>query len=107
MDFLVQNRAGWEKHIRNPLADKNLYERRIDFELYRNGKTACDRDSRFFTCGVVGAFDQMSPVCGHEHLLMGMALDPGWVREMSELYNTATLEMMEILFEREGLPDGI
>jgi uroporphyrinogen decarboxylase len=107
VDFLVKDGAGWEVHIRDRLADKNLYARRINFELYRNGRAACDRDGRFFTCGVVGAFDQMSPVCGHEHLLMGMALDPDWIRNMSELYNTATLEMMEILFQREGLPDGI
>jgi uroporphyrinogen decarboxylase len=59
------------------------------------------------TCGVVGAFDRMSPVCGHEHLLAGMALDPDWVTEMADLYATLTVHLLEILFEREGLPDGL
>ena len=35
--------------------------------------------------GVGGCFDQMSPMCGHEHLLVGMAEDPDWVREMAAL----------------------
>jgi uroporphyrinogen decarboxylase len=107
VDFLVKKQADWEKHVRPGLVDKNLYERRIDFNLYREGRAKCARDRRFFTCGVVGAFDQMSPVCGHENLLVGMAMEPDWVREMCDLYVTATIEMLEILFEREGLPDGM
>jgi uroporphyrinogen decarboxylase len=107
VDFLVKKQVDWEKHIRPGLVDKSLYERRIDFELYREGRAKYNRDNRFFTCGIVGAFDQMSPVCGHEHLLVGMAMEPEWVRTMVDLYVTATLEMLEILFEREGLPDGM
>jgi uroporphyrinogen decarboxylase len=56
---------------------------------------------------VVGAFDRMSPLCGHEHLLMGMALDPEWVAEMADLYAAVTVRLLEILFGREGLPDGL
>ena len=107
VDFLVKDRAGWEEHIRPRLVDRGLYARRIDFKLYRDVRTQCARDNRFLACGVVGAFDLMSPVCGHEHLLMGMALDPDWIREMCDLYVMATLELLEILFEREGLPDGM
>jgi uroporphyrinogen decarboxylase len=107
VDFLVKEQADWEKHVRPGLVDRGLYERRIDFNLYREGRAKCARDNRFFTCGVVGAFDQMSPVCGHEHLLVGMAMEPEWVRNMVDLYVTATLEMLEILFAREGLPDGM
>jgi uroporphyrinogen decarboxylase len=107
VDFLVKDRAGWDEHIRSRLLDKSLYERRIDFQLYRDGRAQCARDNRFFTCGVVGVFDLMTPLCGHQYLLMGMALDPDWVREMCDVYVTATLELLEILFEREGLPDGM
>jgi uroporphyrinogen decarboxylase len=55
----------------------------------------------------VGAFDQMTPVCGHENLLVGMAMEPDWIRAMCDLYVTITLELLEVLFEREGLPDGM
>jgi len=107
VDFAVKDRRGWEEHIRPYLLDERLYERRLNFSSYREVRTKCARDQRFMTCGVVGAFDRMSPMCGHEHLLMGMALDPEWVREMADLYATVTVHLLEILFEREGLPDGL
>jgi uroporphyrinogen decarboxylase len=107
VDFLVTDRASWEEHVQPGLADKNLYERRINFQLYRDVRTQCARDNRFLTCGVVGAFDQMTPVCGHQHLLAGMALDPDWIRRMCDLYVTVTIDLLEILFQREGLPDGM
>ena len=42
----------------------------------------------------------MSPMCGHEHLLLGMALDGEWVREMADLYATVAIRLLEILFEQ-------
>ena len=107
VDFTVKDRRGWEEHIRPHLLDERTYERRLNFSSYREVRAKCARDQRFMTCGVVGAFDRMSPMCGHEHLLMGMALDPEWVAEMADLYATVTVRLLEILFEREGLPDGL
>ena len=107
VDFTVKDRGGWEEHIRPHLLDERTYERRLNFSSYREVRAKCARDQRFMTCGVVGAFDRMSPMCGHEHLLMGMALDPEWVAEMADLYATVTVRLLEILFEREGLPDGL
>jgi uroporphyrinogen decarboxylase len=107
VDFAVKDRRGWEEHIRPYLLDERSYERRINFTHYRELRTKCARDQRFMTCGVVGPFDQMSPMCGHENLLMGMALDPEWVRTMADLYATVAVHLLEILFEREGLPDGL
>jgi uroporphyrinogen decarboxylase len=107
VDFLVKTQADWERHIKPRLLDKSYYERRIDFHLYREGLSKCARDNRFFTCGVVGAFDLMTPVCGHENLLVGMAMEPDWIRAMCDLYVTITLELLAILFDREGLPDGM
>jgi len=107
VDFAVRDRWSWEEHIRPHLLDERSYERRLDFGSYREVRTKCARDQRFMTCGVVGAFDRMSPLCGHEHLLAGMALDPDWVTEMADLYATLTVHLLEILFEREGLPDGL
>ena len=48
-------------------------------------------------CGIVGPFDQMSPMCGHENLLMGMALDGEWVRQMADLYATVGIHLLETL----------
>jgi uroporphyrinogen decarboxylase len=107
VDFAVKDRRGWEEHIRPALLDERTYERRINFSHYRDLRAKCARDSRFMSCGIVGPFDQMSPMCGHEHLLMGMALDGEWVRQMADLYATVGVQLLEILFEREGLPDGL
>jgi uroporphyrinogen decarboxylase len=107
VDFTVKDRQGWEEHIRPALLDERSYERRINFSHYRDLRAKCARDNRFMACGIVGPFDQMSPMCGHEHLLMGMALDGEWVRRMADLYATVAIRLLEILFEREGLPDGL
>lgn len=107
VDFMVKDRQGWEEHIRPRLLDASTYERRINFESYARTRTTCASDQTFMTCGVVGAFDQMTPMCGHEHLLAGMALDPGWVAEMADTYMTVMVHLLEILFEREGRPDGL
>lgn len=107
VDFLVKDRRGWEEHIRPHLLDKGLYERRINFGLYRETRSCCARQGRFLACGVVGAFDLMTPVCGHQHLLAGMALNGAWAAEMGDVYATTTIELLEILFAREGLPDGL
>jgi uroporphyrinogen decarboxylase len=107
VDFTVRDRQSWEELILPHLRDERSYERRIDFEHYRNLRAKCARDSLFFNCGTIAAFDLMSPMCGHEHLLAGMALDGEWVSEMAMTFAEVTIKLLEILFEREGLPDGL
>ena len=53
------------------------------------------------------SFELMHPVCGHEYMLMGMALDPDWVKDMVNTYAQLTVDLQEILFAEEGKPDGI
>jgi uroporphyrinogen decarboxylase len=107
VDFLVKDRQSWEEHIRAGLLDSGRYTQRINFEGYREARESCARQNVFLTAGVVGAFDLMSPMCGHEHLLAGMAADPDWVCDMADAYAKVTVDLLEILFEREGLPDGL
>jgi uroporphyrinogen decarboxylase len=107
VDFAVKDRRGWEEQIRPRLLDESTYARRVNFASYRRTRAKCARDATFMTCGVVGPFDQMSPMCGHEHLLAGMALDPAWVAEMADAYATVMVCCLELLFAAEGLPDGL
>lgn len=106
-DFTVKDREGWLDHAKPLLEDSKLARSRINFDLYRDMRRQCSEKNVFFTCAVVGAFDLMNPLCGHENLLSGMALDPEWVSEMSDLYSCLTVDLLEELFAREGLPDGI
>jgi uroporphyrinogen decarboxylase len=36
-----------------------------------------------------------------------MATDPDWVRDMTDVYATLAINLLEMLFERAGLPDGV
>lgn len=104
VDFLVTDRAAWEEHIKPKLAPDR---RRINFEAYRRGKQYAHDRGRFFMWSGVNVFELMHPVCGHEHMLVGMALDPEWVRDMATTYSQLTIALQEILFAEEGYPDGI
>ena len=105
VDFMVKDRAGWEEHGKPYLVD--LDRRRVPFEGYRDAKKFAAEKQRFFCWSGVAPFEQMHPICGHEYMLMGMALDPDWVRDMVMTYARMTLKHQEVLFDEEGTPDGV
>lgn len=104
VDFKVKERNHWEENIK-PLLKPD--RKRIDFEGYRRDKKSAAEGNRFFAWSGINVFEAMHPVCGHEYLLMGMALDPDWVRDMVDTYSQLIVDLQEILFEEEGYPDGI
>ena len=105
VDFTVKDRAGWLEHTKPHLVKTD--RRRIPFEGYRKAKKTADERQEFFCWAGVAPFEQMHPVCGHEYMLMGMALDPEWVKDMVMTYADMTIRHLEILFAEEGLPDGM
>jgi uroporphyrinogen decarboxylase len=107
VDFLVKDRCAWETHIRPYLVNEANRRQRVNFDLYQAMRDHCAKNNLFLTCGIVGPFDLMTPLCGHEHLLVGMALDPEWAADMVQVYTGLTLELLEILFAQEGPPDGL
>ncbi len=104
VDFLVQDRAGWEEHIKPFLVPDRA---RINFEGYREARRRAAEAGRFFFWSGVNVFELMHPVCGHQHMLMGMATDPDWVADMVGTFARLTVNLMEILFSEEGAPDGV
>ncbi len=104
VDFRVTDRDSWETMIKPFLG--GIDRRRIPFESYRAERRLCAERQRYLFAGVVAPFELMHPVCGHENLLMGMALDPDWVREMVTMYVGAIIAHLEELFAAEGKPDG-
>jgi uroporphyrinogen decarboxylase len=104
VDFKVKDRKGWEELIKPHLtADR----RRINFAEYREKKKHAAEKQRFFAWSGINVFESIHPVCGHEFMLMGMALDPDWVKDMVNTYSRLTIELQEMLFAEEGYPDGI
>lgn len=104
VDFLVQDRAAWEEHIKPHLTPDR---RRINFEAYRDAKAKAAASNRFFAWSGVNVFEMMHPVCGHQHMLTGMLTDPEWITDMVTTYSQLTVDLMEILFSEEGYPDGV
>jgi len=105
VDFLVRDRQAWMDMVRSHLLEPD--RRRINFEGYRQAKREAAAANRFFCWSGVNVFELMHPVAGHENLLVGMALDPDWVRDMADVYARALIAHQEILFAEEGYPDGI
>lgn len=107
VDFMVKDREKWESAIRPHLLNRDNYRRRIKFGEYRQKRSKSAGDNRFFVWSGINVFESMHPVCGHENMLVGMALDPDWVKDMCRVYSEMTIDLMEILFAEEGKPDGI
>lgn len=105
VDFGVTDRASWEQRIKPHLL--GLDRRRVNAEKYRRQKQLAAERRQAFFWSALAPFEQMSRVCGHEHLLMGMALDPDWVRDMVETFVDLILRHQEDLFAREGRPDFV
>ena len=104
VDFLVKGREKWEEYIKPKLEPDR---RRINFEAYRKARRHAHEHDRFFAWSGVNVFEIMKDVCGHEYMLIGMAMDPDWVRDMANTYAQLTIDLQEILFSEEGWPDGI
>ena len=105
VDFEVKERPAWEAKIKPHLLEVD--RRRIPFEAYRNAKQKAAEENRAFCWSGVAPFEQMHPVCGHEYMLMGMGLDPDWVKDMVHTYADFTIMHQAVLFEEEGRPDFI
>ncbi len=105
VDFTVKDRAAWEERIKPHLLEVD--RRRIPIDEYRKEKTIAAEKQRFFIWWGVAPFEQMHPVCGHENLLVGMALDPEWVQDMVMTYAEFTLHHLEVLFAEGGKPDAM
>lgn len=104
VDFSVQDRTKWEELIKPKLTPDRA---RIRFDEFKEAKRAAAANEQFFCWGGVNVFELMHPVCGHEYMLMGMAMDPDWVKDMVNTYAELTVNLMELLFAECGKPDGV
>ena len=104
--FQVTDRYSWEKNIK-PFLITGDYHSRINFKEYKRAKRQAADRGRFFAVSCHNAFANIFPVCGHEYMLAGMALDPEWIVEMAETYANLIISMQNELFKREGFPDGV
>ena len=103
VDFTVKEAEDWYK------ANKKLFaeDRRINFEYYRERRALARKHDKYFTLNGANVFECIHPVCGHENMLVGMALEPEWIKDMANQYADLLIDMMKTLFDKEGLPDAL
>lgn len=80
---------------------------RLNFEAYRLAKAKAERNGTFFCWAGINVFECIHPICGHENMLIGMALEPDWVRDMAETYAQLNIDLLDMLIAAEGKPDAI
>lgn len=107
VDFEVKDRAGWEEMIRPFVIDDALLPKRVNLEAYAGARRRAGEQEKFFFLNGINVFEIMHPVCGHEYMLMGMALDPDWLKDMCTVYADLIIKCQTILIEQGGKPDGI
>ncbi|MDD4539359.1 MAG: uroporphyrinogen decarboxylase family protein [Lentisphaeria bacterium] len=104
INYSIADRTAWEERAK-PFLTVN--RERINLDGYRSARQRCQEKQRFFCWGGVNVFEAIHPVVGHENMLLGMALDPDWVKDMADTFADLLIGLMEIMFAEAGKPDGI
>lgn len=103
IDYAVKDRRTWEENAKPFL--KKFDRRRIDFDVYKTSREKALIENRAFSWSGLAPFEQIQRLCGHEYMLMGMALDPEWVKDMVMTYAGLTVMHLDELFSETGVPD--
>ena len=104
VDFKVKGYREWESEIKPLLKPDKC---RLDMEGYRKARESARKNNQFFVCSSMNVFELMRALCGHECMLVGMALEPEWIKDMVDVYSQLIVDLMEILFSEAGQPDGV
>jgi len=105
--FEVKDRSMWENRIRPQLLDKDLLRKRINVDRYKKSLIEAHKKEKYFFLNGINVFEAMLPMSGHEHTLLGMAMDPEWIQDMATVYSNLIIKCQNILIEEGGKPDGI
>ncbi len=102
IDFTITSPEIWEEH--KPRMAWN--EKRVDWENGLKANRAQREQGLFVTYNAAFGYDKMQGFVGSERLLVAMAEDPDWVKDMFDtavdLLLTACEQMMERGFEFDG-----
>jgi uroporphyrinogen decarboxylase len=104
VDFMIKDRSSWGKYAKSSLLETN--KERIPFEEYRQKRQRAQKQQLHFSNDAFGPFEMMQRLCGHETLLLNMALDPDWIKDMVMTYTEFNINHWEILFTEEELPQS-
>jgi len=102
-EFAVQTRAQWDEY-KDRLLDATD---RADIEERVRASHVLRAGDFFVTWGVLGFWESARDILGPETLLLNVAADPGWIREMIEHFETLFVTMYERLCAAGVYFDGL
>ena len=86
--------------VLNPITFVSLEEALIDFRRERE-------KGRFITYGVISGYDLLQHYLGSERLLIAIALEPEWIKEMHETMTRLAIDMHELMIQKGFKFDGV
>lgn len=121
LDHLTKDRATWERHRARLTLDPDANgEARLDDRSYfmhldcypswseaKSKYDALKRRNRFLLFCAYGPWEATWRHRGIDTLLMDLALDPEWVREMAGAHTSLLLETLAHCFSVGAKPDGL
>ena len=104
ISFTVQDRRSWESFAKPRLIDVD--GGRLNIDAYKTARRKARENDRHFSNDSFGPFELMQRLVGHEVLLLSMALDPDWVRDMVMTYVEFNIIHFEELYAAEEMPQS-
>jgi len=101
--FAVRTREEWDEY-KDRLLDP---DGRMDVAARVEASRRFHEANFFVAWGVVGFWESARDVLGPENLLVHVALDPGWIREMMEIFEALFIRMYERLCSAGAWLDGL
>jgi len=102
--FKVRTQNDWERDIKPLLKPDRA---RLNIEGYKKAMAAARQNQQFFFVSSMNVFELMRALCGHETILVAMALEPDWIQDMVDVYARLIVDLMDMLFTEAGQPDGV
>ena len=102
--FQVADRDSWEAFAKPHLTDVDI--RRLDIVEYKRRRQRALDIQRYFSNDSFGPFELMQRLVGHEVLLLSMALDPDWIKDMVLAYTEFNIMHFEELFAAAEIPQS-
>ena len=105
VDFLMTSRRVWESEYRPLLRDFDPL--RVDVESARASLQEGRAAGAWTHYGHLGVWEILRASLGDFALFENLLLDPGWIRDFTDVYTGFFKTHYGYLFENAGLPDGI
>ena len=102
MDSPVKTKADWEE-IKRRLQPSHT---RVDWVTLRDSYHRARSEGKYITFSAVTGYDRVQRFMRSEQLLLTLALDPDWIRDMAETNADLIIEMAKMVMEAGFQFDG-